>query len=279
MVSPAKRRAATSHVVAVFGVSQRRACQVLGTSRSTQRRAAPGPRPADDFLRQRLRDIARARPRFGYRRLCALLQAEGHQVNHKRVARLCREEGLRVRGNTRKRRRIGVSTAPDGRLRSSAPNQVWALDYQFDTTSDGRTLKLCNITDEFTREALAVEVGRSFDADATVAVLDRLAAQRGAPGFIRCDNGPELTSAALRDWCRFNGAGTSYIDPGSPWQNGYVESFNSRLRDELLSVEIFDTLIEAQILVEDWRMDYNWNRPHSALGNQPPAKYAATLKN
>lgn len=277
MVSPDKRRAATAHVMATFAVSQRRACRVLGTSRSSQRRQRPGLRPVDDPLRQRLRQIAQQRPRFGYRRLCALLRAEGHRVNHKRVARLCREEGLRVRGNARKRRRVGQSTASAERLSATAPNQVWAIDYQFDTTSDGRTLKLCNVTDEFTREALAIEVGRSFNADDTIGVLDRLAADRGAPAFIRCDNGPELTSAALRDWCRFNHAGTSYIDPGAPWQNPYVESFNARLRDELLSCEIFDTLTEARILCEQFRIDYNWNRPHSALGNLPPAKYAATL--
>ena len=278
MVGPAKRRAATAHVMATFGVSQRRACRVLGTSRSSQRRGDPPLRAADDVLRARLRELARGRPRFGYRRLCALLRAEGHEVNHKRVARLCREEGLRVRGNTRKRRRAGISTPGSERLVATAANQVWVIDFQFDTTSDGRTLKLCNVTDEFTREALAVDVGRGFDADATVAVLDRLATERGAPKFLRCDNGPELTAAAVRDWCRFNAAGTSYIDPGSPWQNAYVESFNARLRDELLSCEVFDTLTEAKVLLEDWRIDYNWNRPHSALGNQPPAKYAATLK-
>lgn len=236
-------------------------------------------RPADDLLRSRLREIAQGRPRFGYRRLCAMLRAEGHQVNHKRVARLCREEGLRVRGNTRKRRRVGVSTAAADRLVATAANEVWAIDYQFDTTSDGRQLKLCNVTDEFTREALAMDVERSFDADATIAVLDRLVAERGAPQFIRCDNGPELTSAALRDWCRFTGTGTSFIDPGSPWQNGYVESFNGKARDELLNLEIFDSLTEAKILIEDWRIDYNWNRPHSALANMAPAAYAATLKN
>jgi putative transposase len=278
MVSPAKRRAATAHVMATFEVSQRRACRVLGTSRSSQRRGDPPLRAADDLLRQRLRHLARQRPRFGYRRLCALLRAEGHEVNHKRVARLCREEGLRVRGNARKRRRAGTSTPGGERLVATAANQVWAIDFQFDTTSDGRTLKLCNVTDEFTREALAIDVGRGFDADATVAVLDRIASRRGAPQFVRCDNGPELTAAALRDWCRFNAAGTSYIDPGAPWQNAYVESFNGRLRDDLLSCEVFDTLTEAKVLLEDWRIDYNWNRPHSALGNQPPAKYAATLK-
>lgn len=164
---------------------------------------------------------------------------------------------------------------PADRLTAQHPDHVWGLDFQFDTTSDGRTVKLLNVVDEFTREALAIEVARSIDADATVAVLERLAAHRGAPPFIRMDKGPELTAAAVRDWCRFTGAGTSYIDPGSPWQNPWAESFNGKLRDELLACEVFDTLLEAKVLTEDFRIDYNWNRPHSALGNQPPAKFAA----
>jgi putative transposase len=152
---------------------------------------------------------------------------------------------------------------------------VWALDYQFDQTEDGRRLKLLNVVDEHTREALTIEVHRRIDADATVNVLDHLVAERGtAPRFIRCDNGPELTANALRDWCRFSGAGTSYIDPGSPWQNPYVESFGGRLRDELLAVEAFNTLLEAQVLVEDWRIEYNTLRPHSALGYLTPTDYA-----
>jgi putative transposase len=152
---------------------------------------------------------------------------------------------------------------------------VWALDYQFDQTQDGRRLKLLNVVDEHTREALTITVNRRIDADATVAVLDRLVAERQTtPRFIRCDNGPELTANALRDWCRFTGAGTSYIEPGAPWQNPYVESFGSRLRDELLAVEAFSTLLEAQVLVEDWRIEYNTLRPHSALGYLTPTDYA-----
>jgi putative transposase len=149
------------------------------------------------------------------------------------------------------------------------------MDYQFDQTTDGRILKLLNVVDEHTREALTITVDRRIDADATVEVLDRLATERGAvPRFIRMDNGPELTANALRDWCRFNQAGTSYIEPGSPWQNPYVETFGSRLRDELLAVEAFNTLFEAQVLVEDWRIEYNTLRPHSALGYLTPTDYA-----
>lgn len=179
----------------------------------------------------------------------------------------------------RKRRRLGDSTVPADRLRAERPDHVWALDYQFDQTADGKILKLLHVVDEFTREALAIECCRRIDADATVAVLDRLVAVRGrAPEHIRCDNGPEFTANALRDWCRFQRAGSSYIEPGSPWQNAYVESFGSRVRDELLSVELFSCLAEAQVMVEDWRQDYNHYRPHSSLRMLAPARYAQTIK-
>ncbi len=158
----------------------------------------------------------------------------------------------------RKRRRLGESTVPGARLEAERPNHVWALDYQHDQTADGRVIRLLNIVDEFTREALAMHVARSIDADATVQVLERLVAERGvAPAFLRCDNGTELTSHALRDWCRFSKTGTAYIDPGSPWQNAYVESFNGKARDELLDVEEFACLAEARVVIEDWREDYN----------------------
>ena len=156
---------------------------------------------------------------------------------------------------------------------------MWAIDFQFDQTADGRILKLLHVVDEFTREALAIECRRRIDADTTVAVLDRLVAARGrCPRFIRCDNGPEFTANALRDWCRFSRAGSAYIEPGSPWQNAYVESFGSRIRDELLAVEIFSCLTEATVMVEDWRQDYNKHRPHSALDMQPPAHFAHTWR-
>ncbi|MDP8929962.1 MAG: IS3 family transposase [Actinomycetota bacterium] len=226
-----------------------------------------------------MRAFSRQRPRWGYRRAWATLNGEGWALNRKKVQRIWREEGLGVPARTRKRQRLGVSTVASERLRAQRPDQVWALDFQFDQTADGKLLKLLNVVDEHTREALAIVVNRRIDADATVATLDWLLAQRGtAPSFIRCDNGPELTANALRDWCRFSGTGASYIEPGSPWENPYVESFGSRLRDELLSVEQFDTLLEAQVLIEDWRIDYNTRRPHSSLGWQPPEAYAQTFK-
>ncbi len=201
-------------------------------------------------------------------------------VNRKAVQRLWREEGLRVPARRRKRQRLGTSTTPADRLAAEHPDHVWALDYQFDQTTDGRILKLLNIVDEHTREALAITVDRRIDADTTVKVLDRLVAGRQtAPRFIRCDNGPEFTANALRDWCRFTGTGTSYIEPGSPWQNPYVESLGGRLRDELLAVEAFNSLLEARVLVEDWRIEYNTVRPHSALGYLTPSDYAKTWTN
>lgn len=157
-----------------------------------------------------------------------------------------------------------------------APNALWALDFQFDVTADGRTLKMLNVIDEFTREALAIEVDRSIDADAVVAVLDRLAILRGgAPAFLRFDNGPEFIAHAVADWCRFNRCDSIFIDPGSPWQNAWIESFNSRFRDELLNLWQFDSLLEARVIIEDWRIDYNINRPHTAHGELSPAEFAA----
>jgi putative transposase len=163
-------------------------------------------------------------------------------------------------------------------LKAERPNHVWALDYQHDATEDGRELKFLNVVDEFTREALAIEVDRSIDAEETVAVLKRLAAERGAPANLRADNGPELTAAVLREWCRLGKTDTAYIEPGSPWQNPYVESFNARMRDELLNVEVFTCLEEARVLAADWRTDYNANHPHSALGMMSPERFAASLR-
>ena len=213
------------------------------------------------------------RPRWGYRRAHQLLLEEGWEINRKRTQRLWREEGLRVPQKRRKRQRLGVSTVPADRLRAERPDHVWAIDFQWDQTADGHNLKLLHVVDEFTREALAIECRRRIDADQTVNVLDRLVAERGrTPAFIRCDNGPEMTANALRDWCRFSGAGSAYIEPGSPWQNPYVESFGSRSATSCSAVELFSCLAEAQVLIEDWRQDYNHHRPHSALRDDDPGR-------
>ncbi len=202
---------------------------------------------------------------------------EGWSLNRKRTQRLWRSEGLRVPARKRKRRRLGSSTAEEpARLRAVRPNHVWALDFQADETADGRALRLLNVVDEFTREALAMDCERSITADQTVATLERLAAERGAaPESIRCDNGPELTAHALRDWCLLAQADTAYIEPGSPWQNPYVEAFNARVRDEVLDVELFETLAEARVVIADWHGAYNAEHPHSALGMLSPARFAA----
>jgi putative transposase len=257
-----------------LGVSERWACRVVGQPRSTQRHQ---PKRAEDdaALRAELRQFSKDRPRWGYRRAHHHLRELGWEVNRKRVQRLWREEGLRVPQRKRKRRRLGESTVPASRLRAERPNQVWAFDFQFDQVADGRVLKLLNVVDEFTRESLVMLVERSIDADRTVSELERLVSERGAPEHLRMDNGTEMTAHALRDWCRFSKTATAYIEPGSPWQNPYVESFHSRVRDELLDVEEFSCLTEARVVIGDWQEDYNHRRPHSSLGMRAPAVFAA----
>jgi putative transposase len=265
-------------IVERFGLSERRACLITGQHRSTQRHQARRGGGRDDVLRERLRKLSVEHPRWGYRLAWGAVRNEGWAVNRKKIQRLWREEGLRVPQRKRKRLRLGESTVPGARLRAEHPNHVWALDFQFDTTTDGRTIKLLHVVDEHTREALAIRVARSIDADHTVRVLDQIVRERGSgPELIRMDNGPEMTANALRDWCRFSRAGRSFIEPGSPWQNPFVESFGSRVRDEVLSVEAFDSVVEAQTVINDWRTIYNQKRPHSSLGWKPPAAYAASL--
>lgn len=274
MVTPDRRRRAVGVLQERFGVSERRACRVVGQHRSTQRRC-PRPEPeADVKLRRRLRRFAREHPRLGWRKAHPVVRREGWAVNHKKLRRLWREEGLvRPAPAKRKVRRPGTG----GQLfRAEYPNHVWAIDFQYDETSDQRRLKLANTIDEHTREALDIHVGRSITSDDLVERLDRLAAQRGAPGHIRMDNGPELVAWALRDWCRLRGTGTVYIEPGSPWETPWIESFNGRLRDECLNINEFGSLTEARVIIEDWRNEYNTWRPHSSLGNLTPTEYAAS---
>ena len=211
MVTPDRRRRAVVVLVARFGVSERRACRVVGQHRSTQRRAARPMPAADEKLRRWLREFARRHPRLGWRKAHDVVRREGFVVNHKKLRRLWREEGLR-RPPPRKNKRRRPATTDGSLLRAKHPNHVWALDFQFDETADLRRLKLLNIVDEHTREALAMDVDRSMGADAVVAVIERLVAQRGAPGHLRMDNGPELIAWALRDWCRLSGTGTIYIE-------------------------------------------------------------------
>ena len=261
-----------------FGVSQRRACRVVGQHRSTQRLDPPVPSDEEAELRAWLRAFSRERPRWGWRRAAAQLRREGWRINNKRVHRLWREEGLKVPYRKRKKPHRGIGTHV-GAMCPIAPNALWALDFQFDTTVDGRILKLLNVVDEYTRECPAIVVERSIDADKVVATLDKIAGERGVPAFVRFDNGPEFIARAVADWCRFNGVDTVFIDPGSPWQNAWIESFNGRLRDEFLNGWHFDNLLEAQVLIEDWRIDYNDNRPHSAHGDLTPSEFARAWTN
>jgi putative transposase len=258
-----------------FGVSERLACRVVGQHRSTQRKPCAS-RPADDAeLRGELRAIARAHPRWGYKMAARVVRREGRHVNRKRVQRLWREEGLkRPPQRPRKRRRVRLDSSE--RLRALRPNHVWAIDFEFDETADQRRLKLANIVDECTREALAMRVGRCCTAEDLIVELEALVDVYGAPSLLRCDNGPELIADALRDWCRMSRIAISYIEPGSPWENPYVESFNGRVRDELLNIEEFGSLLEAQVVVEAWRIEYNTYRPHGALGGLTPAETRAT---
>jgi putative transposase len=262
-------------VVAALGVSERRACRASGQPRSSQRYVG-AERGREEELLLRIRALAREHPRYGYRRIRALLKREGWSVNLKRVHRLWRREGLEVPQMQRKRRRLGQSENGCARRRSERPDHVWSYDFIHDQTSDGRGLKMLPVVDEFTRECLTIEVERSLTAEDVVSTLEYLFEVRGEPEFIRSDNGPEFIAEAVRSWLAGRGARTLYIAPGSPWENAYSETFNSRLRDELLDREVFETLKEAKVLLEDHRLDYNHHRPHSSLGYEPPAEFAAS---
>ena len=258
------------HVTAELGVSERTACRVLGQNRSTQRKVR---RTADDeaALTQAIVELASRYGRYGYRRITALLRAEGWHTNHKRVERIWRAEGLKVPARQPKRGRLWLNDGSCVRLRPERPNHVWAYDFVEDRTRDGRKFRMLNVVDEFTRECLAIRVGRRLKASDVIDVLAELFILRGTPGHIRSDNGPEFAAKAVRDWITGVRSSAAFIEPGSPWENGYVESFNGKLRDELLNTEVFNSLAEAKVLIEQWRRHYNTVRPHSALGYRPPA--------
>jgi putative transposase len=256
-----------------MGVSERRVCRALGIPRSTQRyrcRAAGD----EDRLRTDVLGLATRYGRYGYRRITALLQAAGWKVNHKRVERIWREEGLKVPARQPRRGRLWLGDGSCIRLRPERENHVWSYDFVAFRTHDGRPLRLLTVIDEYTRECLTILVARRLGSGDVLEVLGELFLKRGTPDYIRSDNGPEFTARAVRAWLRRLGVRTLYIEPGSPWENGYNESFNGKLRDELLNGEIFYTLAEARVLIEQWRRHYNGVRPHSALGYRPPAPEA-----
>jgi transposase InsO family protein len=257
-------------VRAELGSSERRVCRVLGQHRSTQRKIPTTP---DDeaALTADIIALALQYGRYGYRRITALLRDAGWRVNRKRVERIWRREGLKVPQKQLKRGRLWLNDGSCIRLRPEYPNHVWSYDFVEARTHDGRKFRMLNIIDEFTRECLAIRVSRKLKAVDVIDVLSDLFILRGVPGHIRSDNGPEFVAKAVRNWITAVGAKTAYIEKGSPWENGYCESFNSKLRDELLNGEIFYTLKEAQIVIESWRRHYNTTRPHSSLGYKPPA--------
>ena len=254
-------------------MSERTACRVLGQHRSTQRKAPKG-RADDAALTADIVALATQYGRYGYRRITALLQAAGWAVNAKRVERIWRLEGLKVPQTQPKKGRLWLNDGSCVRLRPDRPNHVWSYDFVEDRTHNGRKFRMLNVIDEFTRECLAIRIDRRLKSTDVIDVLSDLFILRGVPGHVRSDNGPEFIAKAVREWIAAVGARTAFIEPGSPWENGYCESFNSKLRDELLNGELFYSLAEAKIVIEGWRQHYNTRRPHSSLGYKPPAPAA-----
>jgi putative transposase len=265
-----------THVRANTKQSERRVCRVLGQPRATQRYAAI-PRDGDEPLVRRRHELVRLHLRRGDRMVCGMLRLEGWRVNRKRVYRLWRREGFKVPQRQHKRTRLGHSTNGILRRRAQRKDHVWAVDFIHDTDAAGRPLKWLSIVDEFTRECVALEVARSMTARGVADVLIGLFTTRGVPVHIRSDNGPEFIAQTIRRLADLTGVENLYIAPGSPWENGYAESFHSRLRDELLNAEVFTDLREVRALAAAWRREYDHHRPYSALGYQPPAAYPPTL--
>jgi putative transposase len=260
-------------------VSERRACRVIGQPRATQRYRSRRATQERALLKEILTLSAR-NPRYGYRRVWALLRKEGFHVNKKRVHRLWREAGLRVPARQRKRRSLRVGGSENGctRMQAEHKDHLWSYDFVMDRTDYGRRLKMLVVVDEYTRECLWIEVERSITAKDVVKVLATLFEERGEPALIRSDNGPEFVARAVRRWLEVCGVKTLYIEPGSPWENAYAESFIGRFGDELLKREVFASLLEAKVLVEEYRKHYNERRPHSSLGYRTPAEFAVSCE-
>jgi transposase InsO family protein len=271
-VSPQAKRNAVHHLVAEQEYSQRRACQLVGISRSSVR-YAPQPRPGEAAFKQYVRQLANEHPNYGYRRITAILRREGSQVNHKRVQRVWQAEGLQLPRRKPKKRRCG----PKGEVIQKAQyrNHVWSYDFLEEHTVRGKRLRILAVIDEFTRECLALLVDRSITSNEVVDLFEWLFLVYGKPQHIRSDNGPEMIAHKVQDWLAEQGCGAIYISPGSPWENAYIESFIGKLRKECVDRYLFYTLKEARRIVEDWRQEYNHFRPHSSLGYLPPSAFAA----
>ena len=273
MVTPAAHREAAAHLQSAYEMSERRACRVLGVDRTSVRYQAT--KSDDGALRERLKALAAERRRFGYRRLHVLLRREGHAVNRKRVQRLYREEKLTVRRRGGRKRAMGTRRPIEAAL---AVNQRWSLDFVSDQMTDGRRFRILTVVDNCTRECLALVADTSISGLRVARELDAIIRWRGRPMTIVSDNGTELTSNAILSWADQTGVGWHYIAPGKPQQNGYNESFNGRLRDELLNETLFRSLRHARAVLEDWRRDYNEQRPHSRLGWLTPRAYADAIR-
>jgi putative transposase len=269
MVTPVAKREAVAHLSQVYEVSQRRACVVIGADRTSIRYRSR--KPDDGAVRSRLRELAAARRRFGYRRLHLLLGRDGLHLNHKKLRRLYREERLQVRRRGGRKRALGTRapmTIPQG------PNQRWSLDFVSDTLTDSRRFRILTVVDDYSRECLCLVADTSLSGMRVTRELDTLIAERGRPAMCVSDNGTELTSMAMLRWSQETQIEWHYIAPGKPTQNAFIESFNGRLRDELLNETLFSSLAHARVVLADWKDDYNTVRPHSAIGNLPPAAYA-----
>jgi len=261
------------HLRGKFRISERRLCWIVGQPRSSQRYVIHL-RGDEEILCAEIVRLASQYGRYGYRRITVLLQNDGWHVNHKRVERIWRQEGLKVPKRQPKRGRLWRNDGSCVRLRPTHRNHVWSYDFVSERTHDGRPLKILTLIDEHSRECLALLVERSITSDDVLYCLADLFIQHGIPDHIRSDNGPEFTATAVRQWLTHIGVKTLFIEPGSPWENGYNESFNGKFRDELLNRELFFTLKEAKIIIENWRREYNTIRPHSSLNNRPPAPEA-----
>jgi putative transposase len=262
-----------NHLCDTLKVSVRRACLTLGLPRSTFN-YVPTASYIESPLTSRIIDLATQYGRYGYRRVTALLNIEGWQVNHKRVERIWRHEGLKVPSKQPARRRLWLNDGSCIRRRALYPDHVWTYDFVLHHTHDGRKFRILTLIDEYTRQCLAIDIARRMNHETVMERLAEIFTRRGVPTFIRSDNGSEFTADNIRKWLKKVGVQTLYITPGSPWENGYIESFNGKLRDELLNLEIFDTLYEAKVLVDRWRREYNHVRPHSSLGYRPPTPEA-----
>jgi putative transposase len=271
VVGSAARRRVARYLVEGKKCSASQACQALGLARSTYYRKVPVNQAADR-LEKRIKVLSRKHPRYGYRLITQLLRNEGWQVNRKRVQRVRRQAGLQVIKKSRKTRRMRES--PAERLRARRPRQVWSYDFIHDRLENGAGLKMLTVLDEFTRECLGILAARSITASGVIEFLELLILKHGTPENVRSDNGPEFVAGAVKEWARQAAIRINYIEPGSPWENGHVESFHDKFRDGCLNREVFGNLLEARVLVEEWRREYNEERPHSSLGYQTPREFA-----